>query len=166
MRNKSEIIRRLEKLEAISNTPSDQERRKWLDQIERMVAEAGEYAERPENKALAAELYRQRGEYIRETREQPREKDHYRAEMNFWLWRVEKGYLSPENLAKLAGHENFTSREFNELVGKRNAVFPDAPYPEFPEYAGTVEHEFDYDFAFLPSPATAKNSLVAGRTPV
>lgn len=149
MRNKSDIIRRLEKLEAINNAPSDQARREWLEQIERMVAEAGEYAERPENKALAAELDRQRVEYMRETQEQPREKDHYRAEMNFWLWRVEKGYLSPENLAKLAGHENYTNRQLNELVGKRYATLPDTLYPEFPEYAGTVEHEFDCDFAFL-----------------
>lgn len=150
MRNKGEIIRRLEKLEAISNTPSTQEQRERLEWIERLIAENAAYAARPENKALAAELDRQRVEYMRETQEQPKEEDHYRAEMNFWLWRVKKGYLSPENLAKLAGHENFTSREFNELVGKRNAVFPDAPYPEFPEYAGTIEHEFDYDFAFLP----------------
>lgn len=151
MRNKSEIIRRLEKLEVISNTPSTQEQRERLEWIERLIAEDAAYAARPENKALAAELDRQRAEYAQETQEQPRENDSYKAEMNFWLWRVKKGYLSPENLAKLAGHENFTSREFNELVGKRNAVFPDAPYPEFPEYAGTVEHEFDYDFAFLPS---------------
>lgn len=151
MKNKSEIIRRLEKLEAISNTPSTQEQRERLEWLERLIAEDAAYAARPENKAITAELDRQRMEYMQETQEQPREKDHYSAEMNFWLWRVKKGYLSPENLAKLAGHENFTSREFNELVGKRNAVFPDAPYPEYPEYAGTIEHEFDYDFAFLPS---------------
>ena len=151
MRNKGEIIRRLEKLEAISSTPSDQERREWLEQIERMVEEAGEYAERPENKALAAELNRQRVEYVQETWEQPRQKDSYKSAMIFWLWRAKKGYLSPENLAKLAGHENYMSRQLNELVGKRYATLPDTPYPEYPEYAGTFEHEFDYAFAFLPS---------------
>lgn len=151
MRNKSEIVRRLEKLEAINNAPSDQEQREWLERIERMFDEDAEYAERPENKAIAAELNRQRVEYIQETREQPREEDSYKDAMNFWLWRVKKGYLSPENLAKLAGHENYTNRQLNELVGKRYATLPDTPYPEYQEYAGTFEHEFDYDFAFLPS---------------
>lgn len=151
MRNKSEIVRRLEKLEAINNAPSDQERRERLEWIERLFAEDAAYAARPGNKAIAAELDRQRVEYIRETQEQPRENDSYKDEMNFCLWRVKKGYLSPENLAKLAGHENYTNRQLNELVGKRYATLPDTPYPEFPEYAGTFEHEFDYDFAFLPS---------------
>ena len=151
MKNKSEIVRRLEKLEAINNAPSDQERRELLEWIELTFDKDAEYAERPENKALAAELRRQCEEYIRETQNQPRAKDSYEGEMNFWLWRVKKGYLSQENLAKLAGHENYTSRQLNELVGKRYATLPDTPYPEYPEYAGTFEHEFDYDFAFLPS---------------
>ena len=151
MKNKLEIVRRLEKLEEIRNAPSKQDQREVLEKIERSIAEAGDYAERPENKALAAEWKRQWEEYVQETRGQPIEKDSYKDAMNFWLWRVKKGYLSPENLAKLAGHENYTNRQLNELVGKRYATLPDTPYPEYPEYAGSFEHEFDYDFTFLPS---------------
>lgn len=149
MKNKSEIVRRLEKLEEIRNAPSKQDQREVLEKIERSIAEAGDYAERPENKALEAELSRQYKEYLKEPREPP--KDGFDAQMKFWLWRVKKGYLSRENLAKLAGHENSTCRQLNELVGKKNATLPDTPYPDFPEYDSTEEHELDYEFVFLPS---------------
>lgn len=147
--NKSEIVRRLEKLEAIRNAPSKQDQREMLDMIERSIAEDGAYAERPENKARAAELDRQYKEYLKEPREPP--KDGFDAQMKFWLWRLKNGYLSRENLAKLAGHENSTCRKLNELVGKKNATLPDTPYPDFPEYDSTEEHELDYEFVFLPS---------------
>lgn len=149
MKNRSEIIRRLEKLEEIHNAPSIQEQRENLEWIERKITEAGEYAERPENKALEKELNRQWFEYSREPREPP--KDPYDDQMKFWLWRVKKGYLSRENLAKLAGHGNRMNRLLNEIVGKKNATLPDTPYPEFPEYDSTEEHELDYEFVFLPS---------------
>lgn len=149
MKNKSEIVRRLEKLEEIRNAPSIQDQLEVLDMIERSIAEAGEYDERPENKARAAELDRQYKEYLKEPWEPPKDGDD--EQMKFWLWRVKKGYLSRENLAKLAGHENYMNRQLNELVGKRYATLPDTPYPEYPEYAELPEHEFNYAFAFLPS---------------
>lgn len=120
MKNKSEIVRRLEKLEEIRNAPSKQDQQEVLDMIERSIAEGGAYDERPENKARAAELDRQYKEYLKEPREPP--KDGFNAQMKFWLWRLKKGYLSRENLAKLAGHENSTCRQLNELVGKKNAM--------------------------------------------
>lgn len=149
MKNKSEIVRRLEKLEEMRNAPGIQDQREVLEMIERSIAEAGAYDERPENKARVAELDRQHKEYLKEPREPP--KDGFDEEMKFWLWRVKKGYLSRENLAKLAGHENYMNRQLNELVGKRYATLPDTPYPEYPEYAELPEHEFIYAFAFLPS---------------
>lgn len=148
MKNKSEIVRRLEKLEEMRNAPSIQDQLEVLDMIERSIAEDGEYLERPENKARAAELDRQYEEYMKEPREPP--KDGFDEQMKFWLWRVKKGYLSPENLAKLAGHENYMNRQLNELVGKRYATLPDTPYPEYPEYAELPGHEFTYAFAFCP----------------
>lgn len=149
MRNKTEIVRRLEKLEEIRNAPSIQDQQEVLDMIERSIAETRAYDERPENKARKSELDRQYTEYLKEPWEST--KDGLDAQMKFWLWRVKKGYLSPENLAKLAGHENRTCRQLNELVGKRNATLPDIPYPDFPEYEPTEEHELVFEYAFLPN---------------
>ena len=122
MRNKTEIVRRLEKLEEIRNAPSIQDQQEVLDMIERSIAETRAYDERPENKARKSELDRQYTEYLKEPWEST--KDGLDAQMKFWLWRVKKDIFPRKTWPSLPDMKTERVGNLTNLLGKGTLLSP------------------------------------------
>lgn len=108
-----------------------------IRELEKMVDEAAAYWESPEGQAIRAESDRQYREYV-ESKSYGQEyfaMTPTQKQMHFWHWQEHRGYITADELAKLAGHDNYITRLMRELPGVDPEVLP-IPYPEFPEYSG------------------------------
>lgn len=131
-----EIMRRLEKLESSRIAALQAMNRKSvLDELEEMMS-YNIFDSEAEN-ARYAERRRQWGEFCTENQVTVEYQNlpPVQKSMYFWKWQEQKGYITHEQLVKLAGKENTIARWFRELPGIDPEEWP-TPFPEYPEYNG------------------------------
>lgn len=135
MKSKSAIEKRIGKLEeARKQRFRSLQSKTALDELEEMMSH--DIFNNEETAARNAEWRRQWEEFCSEgiSKEyitlKPVDKS-----MCFWKWQEKKGYITHEELVKLAGHENTIARWFRELPGIDPEEWP-TPFPEYPEYNG------------------------------
>ena len=111
--------------------------RAGLLELEKLMEEDSAYWESPERQAIQAESDRQYREYVES---EPYGQEYFamtptQKQLHFWHWQERRGYITADELAKLAGHDNYITRLMRELPGVDPEALP-IPYPEFPEYSG------------------------------
>lgn len=130
--------------------------RAGLLELEKLMEEDAAYWESPEGQAIQAESGRQYREYVAS---EPYGQEYFamtptQKQMHFWRWQERRGYITAEELAKLAGHDNYITRLMRELPGIDPEVLP-IPYPEFPGYSGDDAWG---DEAFIKPPQEGKHN--------
>lgn len=134
--NKAAIMKQINRLEASHRMALRAMSHKTaLDELEEMMSH--NIFDSEAEKARREEWRRQWDEFIFNDQNA----DTYRdlkgsaASMFFWQWQERKGYITHEQLVKMAGHENTIARWFREMPGIDPAEWP-TPFPEYPEYDG------------------------------
>ena len=130
--------------------------RAGLLELEKLMDEAAAYWEGPEGQAIRAESARQYREYMENA---PFGQEYFnmtpaRKQLHFWRWQERRGYITADELAKLAGHDNYITRLMRELPGVDPEALP-IPYPEFPEHSGDDAWG---DEAFIKPPQEGKHN--------
>lgn len=140
MKGTAALKARLDRVEEQrQSTEKKLQERKNLDELEQIMEQAAEAYECQEAQARREELALQWREFEkafpRDCEAAQREKAayEYRRQLAFWEWQVSRGYITGEELGKLAGHENAVTNSLRELRAWREFGYI---YDGFPDYDG------------------------------